>query len=506
MRQAGTNGGGGVRVATLRPGDRTPDELIDLPLEATFLHTCMYKPELALSSSITVDDFYSGANGIVFSAILRCIADGTPTDMVGVRAVLSDSRRLASIGGDQYLLDLTAGIPSIDAGHIHRLRKLSRLRRIRIAATFLAARVGTDEQARYVAELAAAQADLAALDGTRSPIAYRGTGDVFAALPETRWTVPGLHLGPGRPALWAGYGSSAKTLAAQALALAVASGTPAFGHFATEVGEVRHLDYEQGWSATARRYQRLALGHGIERHRLGERLRVATFPSVFLDSPNAVDAYARACDGAALVILDALRGATPASDENDSSIRVCLDHLTRVSELVGCAFLVIHHAGKPRDAHSADMRTVARGSSAIFDASGSVFVVSAAKNGDPRRVTNTKPPADAEGAALEDFGLVVEDVEIEGRKTAGVRVRWEPLAGANPVVEADAKWEADTARILDVIARNAGAAQSTIAGKSGINNARANAILRALRENDDPRVFVTARGKAFLYRVREGSV
>jgi hypothetical protein len=56
------------------------------------------------------------------------------------------------------------------------------LRQSERAANYLAARVGTDEQARYAAELAAAQADLDALDGTRSPIAYRGTSDLFEPL------------------------------------------------------------------------------------------------------------------------------------------------------------------------------------------------------------------------------------------------------------------------------------------------------------------------------------
>jgi hypothetical protein len=95
-------------------------------------------------------------------------------------------------------------------------------------------------------------------------IQYVGTAEIFAPLPPSKWVAPDLHIGPGRPIMLAGYGSSAKTLTAQALGLAIASGRPAWGRFDTVTGEVRHLDYEQGSIATRRRYQRLAIGHGIE--------------------------------------------------------------------------------------------------------------------------------------------------------------------------------------------------------------------------------------------------
>lgn len=310
-----------------------------------------------------------------------------------------------------------------------------------------------------------------------------GAEVIFAELPPVEWKVKGLQIGAGRPGMIAGYGASAKTLSAQALALAVATGSPAWGHFETRRGEVRHLDYEQGFRATARRYQRLLLGHGLEAGEVGERLKLAVFPTVYLDSPDAVDAYSSICDGVDLVVLDALRGATPTMDENDSAIRKCIDNLTRVSEKTGTAFVVIHHAGKPNDGHAADARTVLRGSSAIFDACGSVFVVAVGKSSsDPRKVTQVKPPAEAEGAVIEPFSLVVEDVTKDMNPTAGVRVVYGALEARNETQQASERYAADAMKLLDFVRANPGASQNVILTNVGMGHSRAHRMLSALTD------------------------
>lgn len=248
------------------------------------------------------------------------------------------------------------------------------------------------------------------------------TTEVFEPLPPINWLVRDLHLVAGRPTLIAGYGFSGKTLIAQAAMLGMASAFPVWGKFApAHPTTVWHLDYEQGSYATKRRYQRLARGHGIPRDALGDRLQVTVFPDVYLDSPDAVDAYARAVEGVSVVALDALRGATPTMDENDSTIRRCLDNLTRISEKSGAAFIVLHHAGKTRDGETSDPRKIPRGSSAIFDACGCVFAIEGEKN-DPKLVCQTKAPAEAEGQSLDDFYVAIEDVAGEEGPTAGLRV------------------------------------------------------------------------------------
>lgn len=248
------------------------------------------------------------------------------------------------------------------------------------------------------------------------------TDQIFEELPPIRWLVKDLHLVAGRPTLIAGYGFSGKTLVAQSLGLSVASAYPVWGKFTpSQPSNVWHLDYEQGGYATKRRYQRLARGHGIPRDAIGDRLQVTIFPDVYLDSPDAVDAYARAVEGVPVAILDALRGATPTMDENDSTIRRCLDNLTRISERTGTAFIVLHHAGKSRDNETSDPRKIPRGSSAIFDACGCVLSIEGPKN-EPKLVVQTKAPAEAEGSALEDFYVAIDDVPGPCGPNEGLRV------------------------------------------------------------------------------------
>jgi hypothetical protein len=303
---------------------------------------------------------------------------------------------------------------------------------------------------------------------------------IAAVLPPTRWAIPGLHIGPGRATLIAGYGASAKTLSAQSMALAKAAGRPIWNHYDCEPGVVLHIDYEQGRHASIKRYQRLAHGHEIDLASLGERLRLAVLPRVFLDERGALDAYLRVCEGVDLTIIDALRGAAPSSDENDSKFRAWIDLINLVSDRTGTAFVLLHHAGKPKEGHGADARTLARGSSAIFDACGCVlnFV---AKNGEAaRHVSQVKMPAEAEGSSISDFNLLVEDVARDGNPTGAVRAVWQYAAPVDQVARASAAYERDSARMLSAVRANKGMSGNAIIEKSGVQRARALAVLNAL--------------------------
>lgn len=286
-----------------------------------------------------------------------------------------------------------------------------------------------------------------------SSFQWISTSEIFEPLPPTKWLVPDLQLVSGRPTMLAGYGFSGKTLMAQALAIAIASGSSVWGRFNPgSPSAVRHLDYEQGRHATLKRYQRIALGHGIRRDSIDNRLQVAVFPDVYLDSPNAQDAYARAVEGIPLVMLDALRGATPTIDENDSTIRRCIDNLSRVSEKTGTAFLILHHAGKT-GAADGDARKVPRGSSAIFDACGCIFVVEG-EEAKPKRIQQTKAPAEAEGGSIPEFFLSIEDVSDGSNPTAGLRVVCQETSKARAQTGVSAKFESLKAAIMELVASN----------------------------------------------------
>lgn len=280
-------------------------------------------------------------------------------------------------------------------------------------------------------KMAEAQPNIATPPPAR--IEWISTTGIFATLPPTRWLSSELGFCPGRPAMLAGYGYSGKTIIAQSVAVALAAGVDIWGHFPTrECIRVRHFDYEQGQHATRKRYQRLVAGMHLDPRDLGHRLELCVFPDVYLNSSDAVDVYAKETEGCGLVILDALRGATPGEDENDSATRICIDMLARVSEKNGTTFLILHHARKTKETDKGgDLRMILRGSSGIFDACGSVLVLGGDRD-EPRLVQQVKAPAEAEGTAAEPFILRIEDVDLRGNPRAGVRIVWEEKAKPEP--------------------------------------------------------------------------
>jgi len=247
--------------------------------------------------------------------------------------------------------------------------------------------------------------------------------DFAAPLPAVNWMIDGLHVGQGRPAMVAGFGFSGKTLACQSLALQAAAGVKVWEHFRVPRQlNVRHVDSEQGRADTMRRYQRLAYANQIDLADLEGRLKVVSFPPLYLNQPGSEAAWRRAAEGVDLLILDSLRALTPGADENSSEMRRCLDPLTRISDETGCAFVVVHHSPKPSDQAKREGAHKLRGSSGIFDACGNVLLLEVNKGEQVRTVEQVKSPAGAAGGTIPKFYLAIEDVPSETSRPAGLRV------------------------------------------------------------------------------------
>jgi AAA domain len=256
---------------------------------------------------------------------------------------------------------------------------------------------------------------------TARTITTIGVTELAEPLPTQSFLVRSLGIGPGAPTCIAGYGFAKKTLAVQSLPLDVATGGRAWGVYECKAGRALHLDYEQGKRITQERYQRLARARGIDllTLKVEDRLRVGIHPGVYLTAGDAEDVLMRTIDGFDVVVIDSLKAATAGADENSSEIRQPVDLLGRVSERTGATILVMHHARKPKVDDPKGARYAMRGSSALYDAMASVFVFEGSKTG-PTRVLHEK--CRNVGTTVEDFGLAVEDVEIDGDPRAGLRV------------------------------------------------------------------------------------
>lgn len=152
-----------------------------------------------------------------------------------------------------------------------------------------------------------------------------------------------------------GHGDSLKTWILFSLGIAVAKGEPWLG-FPTTRGRVGLVDYETGKHNMRRRLYMLRAG------KLGGQLAKKSFASL---KPNDRDFWvALAKEDFDLVVVDSLRRANPAANENDSAEAIVpLELAAEFSELTGCAVLFIHHAKKSSDDGWPDPR----GSAAITD-------------------------------------------------------------------------------------------------------------------------------------------
>ena len=264
-----------------------------------------------------------------------------------------------------------------------------------------------------------------------------GVTELAEPLPTQNYLIEALGIGPGAPTVVAGFGFCAKTMSLQSMLLDIATGAPVWGVYRCRVGRALHLDFEQGLRLSTERYQRLARSRGLDLRELrdGDRLRLAVHPSVYLTAEDAEAVFTRAFTGFDVVLIDSLKAATAGADENSSEIRQYVDVLGRVSEKTGATVILVHHARKPKADDPKGGRYAMRGSSALFDAMASVFFF-AGEKGAPTRVAHEK--CRNRGIMLDDFGLQVEDVEVDGDRRAGLRVvhlEPEQLAAAQPTTD-----------------------------------------------------------------------
>jgi hypothetical protein len=294
------------------------------------------------------------------------------------------------------------------------------------------------------------------------PWKLMSTAQIFAPLPPYPWLVPGLHLAPGRISLLNGYANAGKTVVAMSISLAVASGSSVWGVYApAKTGKVLHLNGEIGSYLARERYQRLAKGHGIDLDALiaSGNLALSNYPTCRLDDDEFETQLALACSGYQLVIIDSLRAFAGALDENAKEIGVALFKLARVSDATGVTILVLHHNRKTDDKNQGSVKEAIAGSSSIFGGSECAFVMEQKVKAGPIIVYHERSPI---GRTLEDFGLLIEDVEKDGDRRWGLRVvhmegaQMAELEKRARLAKEAVEGEAAATAILEVLKRYAG--------------------------------------------------
>lgn len=252
----------------------------------------------------------------------------------------------------------------------------------------------------------------------------------------------GMTAGSGAPHMFAGYGFSGKTMAAQEMALSLAAGRTVWSGLPAASRRVVHVDLEQGQRLTKRRYRRLAYATGVNLGALEDRLVVTCRAELQLvDAQRA--RWLSLMQGRDLLILDSWRAACPSVEENSSDVRKTLDLLGSLSEETGCRALVIHHARKPNADSNGD-RFAIRGSSGFYDGCDAIYVFSAGKD-EPTKVACEK--AREHGELVSDLTIEIADTDGEFGPKSGLQIR---LFGSERLSEVrQARAEASRTALID---------------------------------------------------------
>ncbi len=115
-----------------------------LEAERAVLGGILLEPEAlpAVLEIVHPEDFYAEANTRIFEVMRDLAARGQPVDQVTVRTALVDKNALDAIGGDEYLLQLTDVIPTVEhiEAHARLVREKAIVRRTMHVCQHIAAR------------------------------------------------------------------------------------------------------------------------------------------------------------------------------------------------------------------------------------------------------------------------------------------------------------------------------------------------------------------------------
>lgn len=270
--------------------------------------------------------------------------------------------------------------------------------------------------------------------------------ELFKDLPPTDWLCEkfGLAVG-GRPHVLAAEAGAGKSWTAMALALAVATGGELFGGWQCKQGSVLCLDADQGLAGTGMRLQWLARGLGLRAADMAQ----LPIGAVFFDAcvvkgeavdPKAVARLERAVKGRTLCVIDSLAQLGAGIDEKDSRLGLVLAELTRITQVTGTTWLVLHHSGKAEG-------TEVRGTSAIRDRAGAVWLL---RRGESEVGTwDQNKVSELATVRSERFSTRLETHNVE---------RWARIElTAAPEIETGAPTDAERAAVAAYIAERNGA-------------------------------------------------
>jgi hypothetical protein len=191
-----------------------------------------------------------------------------------------------------------------------------------------------------------------------------------------------------------------KTWSAVELAIAVVTGTKAFGEFFAQRGVAVYFFAEDLDVQVRNRVRATLAGASRTLHRGRLHLRPrGVFLDVLRDDDMAwIVASVRKVGAIDLLLLDPLRDVHSGEEDKSDSMRNVMRRLRVLAEILGCAVLVVHHAVKrTKDNAGRNVGQNFRGSSAIHGSLDAVLGVQDSE-GDGTNVFKTRVTSQVKGA------------------------------------------------------------------------------------------------------------
>ncbi len=245
--------------------------------------------------------------------------------------------------------------------------------------------------------------------------------------PATVWLVNGL-ITAGGIAVIATEPKAAKTWAATEVALAVSTGTKAFGHYETTKGPVAYFYAEDIGQSIRNRLRALAKARGIDPRVAAENLHVEPRGS-YIDLTKPTDialivASVRKIGTISLLVLDPLRDIHTGEENSADSMAPVMKHLKILSNILSCTVLFIHHSNKGNGDGKRNKRGGGRmrGSNVIWGSLDSALYFDGLSGNGENQFTNTVE-SQVKGAKSSGYFNLTLDI-IDGLDGTAIDARW----------------------------------------------------------------------------------
>jgi hypothetical protein len=406
----------------------------DLDAEKAILGSCLLDPDAILLAReiVSVADFYLDRHSHIYAAMLDCLDDHQPPDLITVKAKLEERGQLDDCGGLSGLSELADAVPT--AVHVEHYAKIvaQHATRRRIQDLGMELQSAASRNSDPIALLKEFQQRIdVERQITSGSQRWRESSADGADIWRKKYAQPPWIIEDILPAgttIIHGPPKSKKTWTALGMAYAVAQGGYSLGQFKALRGEALYINLEMAEDLV---HERLKVMFPTEAPPKGV-IFAHSWPRVGQGFEEELDSYLKHRPYTRLIVIDTLVRVRPADRrrsgqvyEEDASF---LQPITDFCEGRGVAVLIVHHSRKGAS------RGAVEGASGSHGLTGSVDNVMA--------------------LSLDEKTKARAKLEVAGRRIRRddeIHLRWDATLGQWSMIDKPAAISDERMEVLDIL-------------------------------------------------------